>query len=79
MGTILEPKQEKEGLIKRFRRKTPAKNKQRGIIWTVVAGTLGTILTAGVVTAPLGIILITAGAGLATTMAVVNGQKVEEK
>lgn len=69
--------EKKDGLIKRFIAKTPAKNKRSGIIWTAVGTFLGTAAVIAGVTAPLGMILL-ASSGFAGTMAAIHGQKVEK-
>lgn len=69
--------EKKDGIFKRFKAKTPPKNKQRGIIWTAVGGLLGVFAIAVGVTAPLGMVLL-ASSGFAGTMATIHGQKVQK-
>jgi len=70
--------QNKKTLFEKFKAKTPAKNKKKGIIATCIATALGAVLTAGVVTAPLGITLISIAAAGFGAIAVANGAKVEK-
>lgn len=65
-------------LIEKFKAKTPKKNKRIGRIFTAIGVIAGTILTAGVVTAPLGVTILTVVSAVSTGVAVFNGQKVEE-
>lgn len=65
-------------LIENFKAKTPKKNKVIGRIATAVGMVAGTILTAGVVTAPIGITILTVISAVSTGVAVINGSKVEE-
>lgn len=66
-------------LIQKFRAKTPKRNKVIGRVATTVGMVAGTILTAGVVTAPLGITILTVISAVSGGIAVFNGQKVEEE
>lgn len=54
---------------------TPKKNKIIGMIATAVGIFCGTILTAGVVTAPLGIAILAATAATATGIATYSAQR----
>ena len=65
-------------IIEKFKAKTPKKNKRIGRIFTAIGLVAGTILTAGVVTAPLGVTILTVVSAVSTGVAVFNGQKVEE-
>lgn len=64
-------------LIERFKKPTPKKSKTIGRIATLLAGAIGTILTLGVVTAPIGIAILTATGAVASSVAIYTGQKVE--
>lgn len=65
-------------LLQKFKAPTPKKNKRIGRIATIIAGAVGAILTTGVVTAPIGIAILTATGAVASSVAVINGAKVEE-
>ncbi len=65
-------------IIEKFKAKTPKKNKRIGRIFTAIGLVAGTILTAGVVTAPLGVTILTVVSAVSAGVAVFNGQKVEE-
>jgi len=65
-------------LIQKFKAPTPKKNKIIGRVATIVAGAVGTLLTLGVVTAPLGVTILTITGAVASSVAVINGAKVEE-
>jgi NADH:ubiquinone oxidoreductase subunit F (NADH-binding) len=65
-------------LIERLEAPTPKRNKRLGRIFTAIGVIAGTILTAGVVTAPLGITILTIVTAVSGGVAVFNGQKVEE-
>lgn len=66
-------------IVERFEAPTPKKNKRIGRIFTAIGVIAGTILTAGVVTAPLGVTILTVVSAVSTGVAVFNGQKVEEE
>jgi hypothetical protein len=65
-------------LLERLEAPTPKRNKRIGQIFTAIGVIAGTILTAGVVTAPLGITILTIVTAVSGGVAVFNGQKVEE-
>jgi uncharacterized protein YcfJ len=65
-------------LLERLEAPTPKKNKRIGRIFTAIGVIAGTILTAGVVTAPLGVTILTVVTAVSGGIAVFNGQKVEE-
>ncbi len=69
---------EKMGLLERLEAPTPKKNKRIGRIFTAIGVIAGTILSAGVVTAPLGITILTVVTAVSGGIAVFNGQKVEK-
>lgn len=69
---------EKMGLMERFEAPTPKKNKRIGRIFTAIGVVAGTILSAGVVTAPLGVTILTIVTAVSGGVAVFNGQKVEK-
>jgi hypothetical protein len=69
---------EKMDLLERLEAPTPKRNKRIGQIFTAIGVIAGTILTAGVVTAPLGITILTIVTAVSGGVAVFNGQKVEE-
>lgn len=72
-------KNDKEmNLIQKFRAKTPKDNKRIGRIFTAIGLVAGTILSAGVVTAPLGVTILTVVTAVSGGIAVFNGQKVED-
>ena len=73
-----EENKPKKGFFKRLKAKTPDHNKKIGKIASVIALITGGILTAGVITAPLGITILTVVSAVGTGVAVFNGQKVEE-
>ncbi len=66
-------------LLERLEAPTPKKNKRLGRIFTAIGVICGTILTAGVVTAPLGITILTIVTAVSGGVAVFNGQKVADK
>jgi NADH:ubiquinone oxidoreductase subunit F (NADH-binding) len=65
-------------LLDRLEAPTPKKNKRIGRIFTAIGVIAGTILSAGVVTAPLGVTILTIVTAVSGGVAVFNGQKVEE-
>lgn len=65
-------------MFKRFKEKTPRKNKRIGRLATVIATVTGSILTAGVVTAPIGITILTITTALSTGVAMYNGYQTEK-
>ena len=65
-------------LIQKFKAPTPKKNKRIGRVATIIAGAIGAVLTTGVVTAPVGITILTVAGAVASSVAVVNGSKVDE-
>lgn len=65
-------------IIAKFKAKTPDRNKRIGRTATAIATAIGTVLTLGVVTAPLGITILTVTGSLATVVAVYNGAQVEK-
>jgi uncharacterized protein YcfJ len=67
-----------KNLIERFQEPTPKKNKRIGRLFTAIGVIAGTILSAGVVTAPLGVTILTVVAAVSGGVAVFNGQKVDE-
>ena len=69
---------EQMNLIQKFRAKTPKDNKRIGRIFTAIGLVAGTILSAGVITAPLGVTILTVVAAVSGGVAVFNGQKVDE-
>lgn len=69
---------EKMDLLERFEAPTPKKNKRIGRIFTAIGVIAGTILSAGVVTAPLGVTILTIVTAVSGGVAVFNGQKVED-
>jgi NADH:ubiquinone oxidoreductase subunit F (NADH-binding) len=69
---------EKMDLLERLEAPTPKRNKRLGRIFTAIGVIAGTILTAGVVTAPLGVTILTVVTAVSGGIAVFNGQKVEE-
>lgn len=69
---------EEMGLMDRFEAPTPKKNKRIGRIFTAIGVIAGTILSAGVVTAPLGVTILTIVTAVSGGVAVFNGQKVEK-
>lgn len=69
---------EKMNIVERFEAPTPKKNKRIGRIFTAIGVIAGTILSAGVVTAPLGVTILTIVTAVSGGVAVFNGQKVEE-
>jgi len=72
-------KEKKElNLIERFQAPTPPKAKRIGRIATAIAGFIGVILTTGVVTAPIGITILTITGAIATGVAVIQGEKMIE-
>jgi uncharacterized protein YcfJ len=70
-------KTENMGLLDRFEAPTPKKNKRIGRIFTAIGVIAGTILSAGVVTAPLGITILTVVTAVSGGVAVFHGQKVD--
>jgi NADH:ubiquinone oxidoreductase subunit F (NADH-binding) len=71
-------KVENMGLMERLEAPTPKKNKRIGRIFTAIGVIAGTILSAGVVTAPLGVTILTIVTAVSGGVAVFNGQKVAE-
>jgi uncharacterized protein YcfJ len=69
---------EQMDLLERLEAPTPKKNKRIGRIFTAIGVIAGTILSAGVVTAPLGITILTVVTAVSGGIAVFNGQKVEK-
>lgn len=65
-------------LLKRIKAKTPKKDKRDGRIFTIIGAVCGAILTAGVVTAPLGVTLLTIGAVAFGGAALNSAQKVRK-
>lgn len=65
-------------LIKRLKAKTPRDNKRVGRIASVIALVSGSILTAGVITAPIGITILSVVSAVSGGVALYNGQKVEK-
>ena len=70
---------EKLGLLKRIIAKTPKKNKRRGQIMTAIGTAAGIVLASGVVTAPIGIVLLSITMALTGGMAVNDAQKTVSK
>jgi hypothetical protein len=68
----------KMDLLDRLEAPTPKKNKRIGRIFTAIGVIAGTILSAGVVTAPLGVTILTIVTAVSGGVAVFNGQKVDE-
>ena len=68
----------KMDLLERFEAPTPKKNKRIGRIFTAIGVVAGTILSAGVITAPLGVTILTVVTAVSGGIAVFNGQKVAE-
>lgn len=68
---------EKMNLIERLEAPTPKKNKVIGRIFTAIGIVAGTILSAGLITAPLGVTILTIVTAVSGGVAVFNGQKVE--
>jgi hypothetical protein len=66
-------------LLRRFTAKTPAANKRRGQLMTVIGTAASALLLAGVVTAPLGIAALTTVAALSGGVALHDGAQVESK
>jgi hypothetical protein len=71
-------KVENMDLMERLEAPTPKKNKRIGRIFTAIGVITGTILSAGVVTAPLGVTILTIVTAVSGGVAVFNGQKVAE-
>lgn len=67
-----------KNLLERFEAPTPKKNKRIGRIFTAIGVVAGTLLSAGVVTAPIGITILTIVTAVSGGVAVFNGQKVDE-
>jgi hypothetical protein len=65
-------------LLERLDAPTPKRNKRIGRFFTALGVICGTILTAGVVTAPLGVTILTVVTAVSGGVAVFNGQKVEK-
>ena len=68
----------KMNLLERLEAPTPKNNKRIGRIFTAIGVVAGTILSAGVVTAPLGVTILTVVTAVSGGIAVFNGQKVAE-
>ena len=64
-------------LLERFAEPTPDKSKKIGRIASGVAVAIGTVLSLGVVTAPIGIGILAGVGVVSTSVAVYHGQKVE--
>jgi hypothetical protein len=64
-------------VLQRMAETTPDKSKKIGRIATVVAFTVGTVLSLGVVTAPIGIGILAGVGVVSTSVAAYHGQKVE--
>jgi hypothetical protein len=64
-------------VLQRMAEPTPEKSKKIGKIATAVAVTVGTVLSLGVVTAPIGIGILAGVGAVSTGVAVYHGQKVE--
>jgi hypothetical protein len=64
-------------VLQRMAEPTPNKSKKIGKIATAVAVTVGTVLSLGVVTAPIGIGILAGVGAVSTGVAVYHGQKVE--
>lgn len=62
-------------LIERIKRRTPINDKRKGKIATAIGIACATILTLGVVTAPIGIALLSVGAAVFGSKAVYHAQK----
>jgi uncharacterized protein YcfJ len=71
-------KVENMDLMERLEAPTPKKNKRIGRIFTAIGVIAGTILSAGVITAPLGVTILTVVTAVSGGIAVFNGQKVAE-
>lgn len=69
---------DKIDFLDRLDQPTPKKNKIIGRIFTAIGVVAGTLLTAGVVTAPLGIAILTVVTAVSGGVAVFNGQKVNK-
>jgi hypothetical protein len=65
-------------LLERLEAPTPKKNKRIGRIFTAIGVIAGTILSAGVITAPFGVTILTVVTAVSGGIAVFNGQKVAE-
>jgi uncharacterized protein YcfJ len=74
----VEETKPKKGFFKRLRAKTPDHNKKVGKFFTAIGLVAGTILSAGVITAPLGVTILTVVTAVSGGIAVFNGQKVDE-
>jgi hypothetical protein len=70
---------EEMDLLERLNAPTPKKNKRILRFFATLGFVAGGILTAGVVTAPLGITILTIVTAVSGGVAVFNGQKVEDK
>jgi hypothetical protein len=64
-------------VLQRMAEPTPNKSKKIGKIATAVAVTVGTVLSLGVVTAPIGVGILAGVGAVSTGVAVYHGQKVE--
>lgn len=69
---------EKLNLIERIEAPTPKKNKRILRFFATLGFVTGGILSAGIVTAPLGITILTIVTAVSGGVAVFNGQKVDE-
>lgn len=67
----------KMDLLDRTFAPTPKENKKTGRIASIIALVTGSVLTAGVVTAPLGIAILTVATTVSSGIAIYNGQKVD--
>ncbi len=65
-------------LLKRFTAKTPAANKRRGRLMTVVGTAASALLLVGAITNPFGIAALTTIAALSGGVALHDGAQVEE-
>lgn len=67
----------KMDLLDRTLAPTPKENKKVGRIAGIIALVTGSILTAGVITAPAGIAILTIATTVSSGIAIYNGQKVD--
>ena len=65
------------GMIKRIFELTPEKDKRKGRLATVLSTVCGALLTAGVISNPVGVALLTVGATLFGGKALYHAQKTE--
>jgi hypothetical protein len=66
-------------LLKRFTAKTPAANKRRGRLMTVIGTAASALLLVGAITNPFGIAALTTIAALSGGTALYDGAQVESK